>query len=92
LLRRDPGGKPIWEDLAVLRLPRLLKTDQLLFGDCFSCKLNGSVDPEIVVIAKPSAGPALAKILHAWRASTATLTFQVISTQGITCENPDYGY
>ncbi len=78
LLSRDSEGKPSFEVIDVLDLPRVKSPDQLS-GGAGQCKLNQVTDPEIIAIAKYQDAEFWTEISRAWRANrqVASLQFKI---------------
>ena len=77
----NENGSPFWEVTDVLDLSKI-ENGAVLIPD--GCSLNGRIDNEIFVVAKNET------VLLAWRANTALDKFEVLATNGITC-NSDKG-
>jgi len=76
--RYESNDSPIWEVADVLDLSKI-ESGSVLIPD--GCSLNGSIDNEIIVVAKNGI------VLLAWRADTTSDRFEVLATKGITCDS-----
>ncbi|MEM1242730.1 MAG: hypothetical protein AAGI45_23105 [Cyanobacteria bacterium P01_H01_bin.26] len=89
------GNNPVWEVLDVATIPsdNIAPSDPQ--GDYFirpGCSINGGpIDPEIVAILGNQDTEFITDIRQAWRANRQTQKLEVLSTEGIACENPGWG-
>ena len=64
-------------------------------GDYFihsGCSINdGPIDPEIEAVLGNQETEFITDIRQAWRANRQTRQLEVLSTEGIACENPGWG-
>ncbi|MGH1394545.1 MAG: hypothetical protein ACRAVC_10995 [Trichormus sp.] len=89
LVSRDNKGKPIFQVIDVLYLPKLNKSEQIGHGG--SCLQNRVRDPEIVAIAKYQDAEYWRQIKKAWRSNRQIGKFEEISPRNIVCQNPGWG-
>lgn len=89
LTHRDDSGKAHWEVKDVLVLPAIPRKQVLVYALCFS---GENRDKEIIAVADYQPGEEyLTRVRRAWRANRKTEKFEEILTEGIRCENVDYG-
>ena len=89
LTHRDDSGKAHWEVKDVLVLPAIPRKQVLVYALCFS---GQNRDKEIIAVADYQPGEEyLTRVRRAWRANRKTEKFEEILTEGIRCENVDYG-
>jgi len=74
----ESNGSVTWEVADVLDMSKI-ESGSVLIPD--GCSLNGSIDNEIIVIAKNGV------VRMAWRANTTSDRFEVLATKGITCDS-----
>ncbi len=86
LTGRDNYGKPYWEVLDVLMLPRIKANQALIFG-VLGCMYNKRYDPKTIVIAdEQKRGPYYKKNRYAWRLNPNTNKLEPVSIRKIRCE------
>lgn len=85
---RDAAGQPRWEVKDVLVLPRLTRTQLLVYSTCFS---GDRPDGEIVAVVEYTDTEFYRRVRRAWRADRAAETFERIPPRGIKCTNEGFG-
>ena len=89
LIKRDSQGKGSYKVEDVLPLPIIYKTETIKGSGDF-CTVNGSEDPNIIVVVKIENTPKLTKVSQAWRVENEE--FKEIDIQGLSFECENFGY
>jgi hypothetical protein len=91
LTRATGGGDPAGsrEVVAVLDIPREEQNVSLVYTPG-ACRVDGVVDPEIIVLARVTFAPRLEEVVLAWRADRGASQFDEVPASAVTCRNPRY--
>ena len=82
---RDKKGVPSWEVRDVLTFDNLRKNQAFSFSYSSTCRQNGKVNLDLIVMTEHSAQKKTFKVIRAWRANVKTAKFEKISDKGIKC-------
>lgn len=88
LVSRDRSGKPNWEVIDAINLPKFNSGEELAPP---TCKLKGVSDPELIAYIIYEDKELLTNIRRAWRANRRTRKIEEIPPKNIVCQNPGWG-
>ena len=86
IAERDEKGVPTWHVKDVLMFDALKSNQEFLLSYSSSCKENGKINLNLIVLAELSANRKSYKILSAWTADLKKEKFEKTRTANIVCE------
>ena len=89
-LQHRLGDAGAWVVLTELKLPRLRKNEEVVFGIA-ECKRRGSFDSEIIGIVRDTGEREFLPVVRAWRVDRRAGGFAELSADDIECSSYSHG-